>query len=186
MEEQEEWRPVVGYEGLYEVSSFGNVKSLPKSWSRKGCGTVNRNSSIILTPIQHKFKNKPTYLVVTLSGKVKRKISLIHRLVAQAFIPNTENKIQVNHKDGNKTNNKASNLEWNTSQENITHSIETNLKPSLRGVNCKSSKLAEKQVLEIREKYIPWKYSMQKLANEYMVTPPTIMCIILRKTWTHI
>lgn len=99
----EEWRTIKGYEDRYEVSNFGRVRSL--------------NNNSILKP----FKNTGDYLGVKLYKNNIRFNKLLHRLVAQAFIPNPENKPQVNHIDENKTNNIVSNLEWVTAKENINH-----------------------------------------------------------------
>lgn len=93
------WRPVKGYEGLYEVSSLGYVKSL--NYHRTG-------KEKILKPA----KNKYGYLFVALYRNGKRKMSKLHRLVAEAFIPNPEGFKQVNHIDEDKTNNVVSNLEF--------------------------------------------------------------------------
>lgn len=100
---EEIWKDIEGYEGLYQVSDLGRVKSSYTDRILKGS------------------KHITGYLVVNLYknniGSTKR----IHRLVAQAFIPNLENKSDVNHIDENKTNNKVSNLEWMTTKENINH-----------------------------------------------------------------
>ena len=101
----EEWRDVVGYEGLYQVSSEGRVKSL----KRKGC-----KSERILKPID----DGRGYLRVDLYAGGKRKRFKVHRLVCQAFHENPGNKPQVNHINENKTDNRASNLEWATAREN--------------------------------------------------------------------
>lgn len=102
---QEVWKTVSGFE-TYAVSTFGNVR--------------NNISNIVLNPYTH---NKG-YLIVDLyiSGKVSHR--RVHRLVAEAFIPNPENKPQINHKDFDKTNNRVWNLEWCTDAENKAYSRE--------------------------------------------------------------
>lgn len=101
----EQWKDIPGYERLYQVSTKGNVRSYHKAGNR------------ILK--QHISKG---YCYATLIDDNRRKMVLVHRLVAQAFIENTENKPDVNHKDGNKTNNNVENLEWVTKSENSIHS----------------------------------------------------------------
>ena len=100
---KEIWKDIVGYEGVYQVSNFGRVKRVKTD------------------RILKEFKNTDGYLLVHLYKNKVSSNQRIHRLVAQAFIPNTENKPQVNHIDENKTNNVVSNLEWVTSKENINH-----------------------------------------------------------------
>lgn len=100
---EEIWKDIEGYEGLYQVSDLGRVKSFA--------------TSRVLKP----YRNKAGYLLVYLCKNGKRKTHRIHRLVAQSFIPNPENKPEVNHLDENKTNNMVSNLEWSTRKENLNH-----------------------------------------------------------------
>ena len=103
----EEWKSIPGYEGLYEVSSYGRVKSLEISYTRKN-GIMDHKPEIILSP-----KNNGTgYFMVCLYKNKTHKYYLIHRLVALAFLPNPDNLPCVNHKDEDKTNNKVDNLEW--------------------------------------------------------------------------
>lgn len=109
---EEYWKDVVGYEDLYLVSNLGRIKTLYK---RKYGSIINV------------YINQQGYCFVRLNKNKKRTGLLLHRLVAKAFIPNPENKPQVNHKDGNKQNNKVDNLEWVTSSENMKHSWNNNL-----------------------------------------------------------
>ena len=107
------WKPVVGYEGLYEVSNLGRVKSLPKRGYKSG-GIL-------------KQRCKDDYMDVRVSKNNKKHTLSVHRAVAEAFIPNPDNKLVVNHIDGNKSNNCVNNLEWNTYSENSKHAICTGL-----------------------------------------------------------
>lgn len=119
---KEIWKDIEGYEGLYQVSNLGRVKSFPRN------GTIKEER--ILKP------NKVGgYLQVALQNHKNRKYKKVHRLVAETFIPNLENKREVNHIDGDKTNNCVENLEWVTTSENQLHSnyvLKHNLKPILQ------------------------------------------------------
>lgn len=108
--EQEIWKPVKDFEGLYEVSNFGRVRSF-----EKGCN----HPEMILKPI---VKSDGYTLVNLYYAHRKFKARYVHRLVAQAFIPNPNNYPQVNHKDENKQNNRAENLEWCTAHYNWHYS----------------------------------------------------------------
>lgn len=112
---QEIWKPVKDFEGLYEVSNMGNVRSL----NYRCTGEIK-----ILKP----GKDKRGYLKVNLYKSSKYSSKRVHRLVATAFIPNLDNKTQVNHIDGNKQNNTVSNLEWCTNSENMQHAWRTGLR----------------------------------------------------------
>lgn len=115
--DNEKWRPVVGYEGFYEVSDCGNMRSLDRyAGSRVGNGKFI-NGQNLNKPID----NKSGYRYVSLNKKGKGRSTRIHRIVALAFIPNPDKLPQVNHIDGDKSNNCVSNLEWCNNRENITH-----------------------------------------------------------------
>ncbi len=117
---EEIWKDIEGYEGKYQVSNLGGVRSLDRkigNYFRKGK---------VLKP--RACRNG--YLLVNLYNKYSiREAKLVHRLVANAFILNQKNKLEVNHIDGNKHNNTIENLEWCTSSENKKHAIRTGLKP---------------------------------------------------------
>lgn len=114
----EKWEPIQGYESLYEVSNLGNVKSLSKV---RGC--CNGGEKILKQQYA-----KSGYMIVGLCKNGKMKSFNVHKLVAKAFIPNFNNKPQINHIDGNKCNNKVDNLEWCTVSENVKHAYDNNLK----------------------------------------------------------
>ena len=110
----EQWKPVVGYEGLYEVSNMGRARSFPRKGTKGGVIGVSYDSN-----------KHYAHIALTKHGK-SRTVSL-HRVVAKAWIPNPENKPQVNHMDGDKTNNRVDNLEWVTNLENMHHALEHGL-----------------------------------------------------------
>ena len=115
MAESEIWKTVVGWEGLYEVSNLGRVRSLDRIVKR-GDYLQNRHQKI-LAQTQNKFG----YLLAKLSRNGRSRRYMIHRLVAEAFIPNPDNLPQVNHKDENKENNCVENLEWCTRLYNMRY-----------------------------------------------------------------
>lgn len=172
--EEDEWRDVPGYEGLYRVSDVGEVKSFLK-WR----GTNQR----MLKPafIGH------GYLFVVLSKNGKKKNSLIHRLVASSFVPNIDKNPCVNHKNGIKTDNCVENLEWCTLKENNVHAWANGLGRVAVGEESGASKLTEERVLEIRKTYKPRVYNGTKeLSEKYGVGRTTIYNIVNRKTWRNL
>ena len=116
----EEWRDVVGYEGRYQVSSMGRVKSLERK-VRHWRGGERIQKERILKP----SNDRGGYLLVSLCDGEKRKTLTVHRLVCQAFHENPDNKPQVNHINEIKTDNRACNLEWSTAKENNNHGTRT-------------------------------------------------------------
>jgi hypothetical protein len=179
MENQKEiWKDVLGYEEIYQVSNLGNVKSLQRL-IRLGYRPRIKKETILKNSIE--FYG---YYVVNLCKNLKHKKTKVHRIVAEAFIPNPENKPQINHKNGIKTDNCVENLEWCTNQENAIHANKNNLISRQKGSSSHKSKLTEKQVLEIRNLSVSLSY--RKLASLYNVTHQNIRSIVLKETWTHI
>lgn len=116
---KEIWKDIVGYEGKYQISNYARVKSLKRK--RPGDGYILKER--LLKP----GLMKVGYYSVALWKNCKQKTFHIHRLVAKYFIPNPKGKREVNHIDGNKTNNLLSNLEWVTPKENCRHAQKTGL-----------------------------------------------------------
>lgn len=113
----ERWKAIPGYEGRYEVSDHGRIKSL----NFRGCTGKEE--------ILKKRLKKDGYFEVAIFDKGKQKYFRVHRIVAMAFIPNPEQKPEVNHLNGIKTDNRVENLEWCTSSENQKHAYRTGLQP---------------------------------------------------------
>lgn len=110
----EVFRDIPGYEGLYQVSNLGNVKSL---------GNGDNNNNVGKERMLKLRKDKDGYLTVFLSIHNYKKLHKVHRLVALAFLPNPNNYPQINHKDKNRSNNNVDNLEWCTAQYNADYSV---------------------------------------------------------------
>lgn len=115
--ENEIWKPVENYEGLYEVSNLGRIKSLERTVWNKGRGYYKTVPERTLKGVS----DKDSYLVVYLCKNGKSKTHKVHRLVAEAFIPNPNNLPLINHKNEDKTDNKVENLEWCSYSYNNTY-----------------------------------------------------------------
>lgn len=181
----DKWFKIKDFEN-YEVNSIGEVKSLPREWIA-GSGSVRRHNGIILKYI----RTKKGYLTVGLYNGGVKKMVKVHRIVATSFIPNPDNKPEVNHIDGDKYNNSISNLEWVTSLENNRHARENGLmKRNECGDNSIRRILYERDVISIREEYSKYEgikdRFFEKNSDRYNVSISCIKSICGNNTWKHI
>lgn len=158
------WKPITGFEGLYDVSETGCIR--------------NARTLKILKP----NKIGKGYLIVHLKKDGKRYARYVHRLTAEAYVPNPHNHPVVNHDDGNKENCHYTNLIWSTYSENNQHAYDTGLK--LRGEGQYKAILTEENVREIKRlgKYA----TFQEIADKYGVSKATIRDVLIGKTWRTI
>jgi hypothetical protein len=163
------WKDVPEYEGLYQVSNLGRIKSLPRN------GT--RNSSRILKP-----RVDLGYERVWLSKADVVKPHKISRIVASVFILNPFNKPEVNHIDGNKSNNNVNNLEWVTKSENIKHAFNTGLAKPIR--EQKHAVINYNIAHQIR---VLCETGMKQvdIARKFNITPQLVSSVKLNKSWSQ-
>lgn len=168
---EEIWKDIEGYEGLYQVSNLGRVRSFDRYVNAKGGGRSFRKGRILKAG-----KTKQGYSFVALTNE-KSKQFTVHRLVAQAFLKKQNFRKVVNHIDGNKENNSVTNLEYVTSSENTKHAYKTGLKIA-------SKKLKSDDVKTIRETYKPYdkQNNAKALAEKYSVSISTIMDVVNNRT----
>lgn len=172
--QNEIWKTIPEFEN-YEVSNFGNVRCKH---------SIKKTKNIKLKPTLTKLN----YYKINLKNENKKVFTkLVHRLVGIAFISNPENKPNINHINGIKTDNRVVNLEWCTQSENIYHAFRTGLK-SANGEKNSRAKLSEKQVLEIKSKFKPRIVGYKTLAREYGVSDSTIREIVSKsgRSWLHL
>lgn len=174
---EEIWSEVKGYEGLYEISSYGNIRSIDRRFK----DSIGRNRLIKSTLLKTR-KNKNGYIDIVLLKEGRQSSFLIHRLVALNFIINNDNKEQINHKDGNKQNNNICNLEWCTRKENIKHSFDNNLQNVNMGENHANTSLKNEDVVFIFKSDLKRK----ELSKMFNVSYQSICDIKRGRTWFHI
>ncbi len=173
------WKPVQGYEGLYEISSHGRLKSLARIINPGRKRSRFKPEKIL------KWCNSQGYLATYLSVDNGKKFVRAHVLMMQAFTPNPENKPEVNHKNGIRNDNRLDNLEWCTHSENIQHSYQVLKRVSQKGVNNGNCKLTEVDVLNIFQKRREGG-SFRGIAKVFNVSKTHIQHIIHGKLWKNL
>ena len=173
MLQNEIWEDIKGYESYYQVSDLGRVKSLSRTTSHGH----NKKERILIPG-----KTGSGYASVNLWKDSKRHNFSVHRLVAEAFIPNRCNLPEVNHKDGNKEFNFKTNLEWTTPSKNIQHSYDELGRKAAHGEAQGHAKLTEADILQIRDSTLTHK----ELAKIFNVVRQQISKIKSRQCWKHI
>ena len=170
----EQWKQIQGYEGYYEISNLGNIRSIERTVDHNG-RKVKRKGKMIKPNL-----NRNGYLTARLCKNGKSTAYLIHRLVAIHFIDNPNNKPVVNHKDFNRQNNNSENLEWTTQKENIEHA-ESRKDEATRIVNVKKAltKISPEDKQWIKDNYITRDktFGAKALAEKFGVTPVYISII---------
>ena len=174
--DKEVFKPIKGYEGLYEISNHGNVKSLAKTWS------VGVKGDTILKPGGW----EENYVHVVLSmDKVKRHL-LVHRLVALHFCDNPNNYPVVNHKNSNRRDNYYGNLEWATQKQNVQHGYEHGYMEGRKGLRHHNCKLSEYQISEIKKMYNEKYGSQKEIAKVFNIKQSQVSRIVTGRRWSHI
>jgi hypothetical protein len=170
------WKDVIGYEGIYQVSNDGLIKSLERICYHRNGKSYKLNERLLTLKLPKNAK----YYQVILYKDYGYKLHRIHRLVGEAFLYKENDNLEINHKDGNKLNNNLSNLEWVTKSENIIHSH--NVLNQDNGENRYNSKLKSSDIFEIRNSNL----SQIKLAEKYNVSKTCIQHIKTYKSWKQV
>jgi len=184
-DEVEEWRAVAGYEGRYEVSDWGRVRSLD-FYTRRGYGT---HMDIRAGRIRKTCFLKAGYEIVSLKKDGVSKRHYVHRLAAEAFIGTSS--LEVNHRDGNKANNRLQNLEYVTRQENVDHSIRigtyhrNHTWAHSRGQNNHNSKITECEATKVTE-MMACGFNTRQISEMTGISVRIVEQIHSGKTWRHI
>lgn len=176
----EQWRDVLGFEGQYQVSDSGVVRSFVNLKRPGGALKINQ-------------LRKDGYLQVIFKINQKSKCFLVHRLVASAFLENIQGCSEVNHIDGDKQNNSVENLEWCTHQKNTKHANDTGLRARPNPVGHRFSRLTAADVAQIRGKIAGCfdgrrfrRGALSAIAAEFCVKPAAISAIAKGKTWNGV
>ena len=180
MNQEEIWKDIQRFGGYYMASACGKFKRTDKP--RVDANGITR---VYKERLLNPSKTKKGYLRFYVSINNKSIGQFAHKLIAETFIPNPKNLPEVNHRNGDKADNRIENLEWCTHKENMEHAWENGLCKALSGENNGMSKFTNNQVPEIRRKLNSGQ-SGASIARQYGVSRATISYIKLGKTWKHI
>jgi len=177
---REIWLPIEGYGNCYSVSSLGRVmRTAPRNVKRH---PTRSRAKPFKPSICRAFINRGGYPQVRIGPTGHQATVCVHRLVATAFVENPLALPEVNHIDGHKANNIATNLEWVTHQQNLKHATATGLQRTRRGEESPRSKLTESDVIAIRSD----RRVAAAIASDYGVSKGNVYAIKQRRAWTHL
>lgn len=175
------WKDIKGYEGLYEVSSHGQIRGYQKTGP--GSSLLSRPTALNL------IEDANGYMRVNLCkpGR-KRRHAAVHRIVAETFLPNPDSKPCVNHRDSNRTNNHISNLEWCTHSENSRHANRRGRQKNVfgKGAEHPGAVLTEVDVRGIKRNYRAGGVTQRQLAKRYGTSQQQVQKIVNNKIWRHV
>lgn len=173
----EQWKDITDFEGLYQVSNLGNIKSIAR------VSTIGRRLKERMLSLKVNKDNGYVYVSLFRQGKTYNK--RVHILVAQEWVKNPNKLPIVHHKDADKENNKVNNLQWATQKTNVNESIKAgNMK--VTGSEHPQAKLTEESVYEIKELLATTKLTQKSIAERYGVEKSAISKIKRNITWTHV
>lgn len=178
---REIWKDIPGFEGCYQASNSGKIKSKKRTVTYS-TGKTQIYPSVVLIP----GVTESGYYSVTLCKDTRRFTKRVCRLIGLTFIPNPENKPQINHKDGDKKNDAVSNLEWSTGSENQLHRYRVLKKGVPVGEKHANSKVNNSSVKKIRQMHSTGLYSQRAIGDKFGISQPTVWEIVNNKIWTHI
>ncbi len=195
--EGEVWKDIIGYEKFYQISNKGRIKTKPHSrWyasdfnhperkmrEKKYDWMIKKQTDNVYN--SKKYPNRKPYKLCFLRGEIEDHQAQVHRIVAIHFVPNPENKPQVNHKNGIRWDNSEENLEWNTKVENERHAWAVLKRQSTKGEKHGKAKLKETDIPVIRKLLVEG-VSMYMVAKRYSVAHATIWHIAKGRAWRHV
>lgn len=181
MVQSEIWVDIIDFEGYYQISNYGRVKSLRRVIHRNKMGIL-----ILPERILNPHIDVTGYKRLYLYKKDFKTREFVHRIVALHFIENHNNKPQINHKNGIKTDNNIENLEWCTGKENVHHAFRIGLNKASIGEQKGTSKLKEIEVVIIKKLLKGNQHTQQEIANMYNVSRCAIKEIKFNRNWKHV
>jgi hypothetical protein len=167
------WKDIEGYEGLYQISNKGRVKSL---------GNKHRKSVMILKPTIEYYGYHTVSLCRNQEGKTKK----VHRLVAKAFVSGYDDTKEINHKDGNKLNNIPENLEWVTVKENAQHAFRIGLRKNSKADKHPERKISSEDVFCIHGLYLTGLFTQLDIGRMFGISDGHVGMILDGKRWKSI